>query len=525
MASTGKVNSGVGRREGEDFHVRLEGVASNRGAGSAGGGWTGVLRPGPDSALPPLLLCVAALTVLRLAGVWLGSTDLFFDEAQYWFWSRELASGYYSKPPLIAWIIRASTEVCGMGEACIRTPSALIHGATALVIYGIGRKLYDARTGFWAGLLYATLPGVSLSSTLISTDVPLLFFVALALLAVVQLRERVTWDWVAVLGVSLGLGFLSKYAMSYFLLGVAVYALVAEEGRALLKSPRIYAAFALAAAMIAPNILWNLQNKFATLGHTADNAAWGGGVRPIAALEFVGEQFAVFGPVMFAALMWYCLRLLGVGRAREAAGRPERLLLAFSVPVLLLMTGQAFLSRAHANWAAFAYIAGTVLVTAVLLRDGRMRLVRFSLGLHLVVAALIALGGVLAGRVTLPVAGHAYSRVLGWKALAEATGEKARTGGFRAIAADRRNLSAELNYYLRDVGLPIVALTEGRRPHDHFEMARPVRPDTPRPILLVSFSASVPEGADAAGSAEIAAGKRRRKVYFYAIRDILESNE
>ncbi len=133
-----------------------------------------------------LLLCLAGLTLCRLAANLFANTELFFDEAQYWFWSRELAFGYYSKPPLIGWIIRGATEICGQGEACIRSPSAIFHAATAFTISAIGRHLYGARIGFWSGLTYATLPGVSLSSSLISTDAPLLFFVALALLAFPQ---------------------------------------------------------------------------------------------------------------------------------------------------------------------------------------------------------------------------------------------------------------------------------------------------------------------------------------------------
>jgi hypothetical protein len=34
------------------------------------------------------------------------STDLFVDEAQYWFGRRNIDFGYYSKPPMIAWVIR-----------------------------------------------------------------------------------------------------------------------------------------------------------------------------------------------------------------------------------------------------------------------------------------------------------------------------------------------------------------------------------------------------------------------------------
>jgi 4-amino-4-deoxy-L-arabinose transferase-like glycosyltransferase len=468
----------------------------------------------------PLLLCVAVLTVFRLSMLYFSHTELFFDEAQYWFWSRELAAGYYSKPPLIAWIIRAFTEVCGVGEACIRAPSPLLHAATAMAIYGIGRCLYNARIGFWAGLVYATLPGVSFSSGLISTDVPLLLFVALALWAVVCLREGVTLARVVALGVALGLGLLSKYAMSYFVLGLIVYALVSAKGRAMLKSPLFYLAPAIAAMFLAPNILWNMGNSFATFSHTADNAGWSGSLFHWKdALEFLLGQFGVAGPVIFAVFCWLCIAWMRQpGGWRNLEDR-EKLLLAFSVPVLALMMVQSFISRAHANWAAFAYIAVTVLVTAAMLRVNWTRLFRASMGLHIAIMLLLGAGGILAGSFTSLGVGDPYSRVLGWRAIAEATIAKARAENFRAIATDKRALTASLLYYLRDTDIPVTALLQGRkRPRDHFELTRPVTKDTPRPILLVSFSKSSHSRGKAIGSAEVAAGTKRRKVYFYAIR-------
>jgi 4-amino-4-deoxy-L-arabinose transferase-like glycosyltransferase len=466
-----------------------------------------------------LLLCLAGLTLVRIVALILSGTELFFDEAQYWFWSRELAFGYYSKPPLIAWIIRGASELCGQGEACIRAPSPLIHAATAMVVYAIGRRLYDGRIGFWAGLTYATLPGVSLSSSLISTDAPLLLFVALALWALIELKDGGGWPWALALGGAIGFGLLSKYAMCYFLLGLAAYALWTAKGRALLQNPKLYAALALGAALLAPNILWNAQNRFATFSHTADNANWHGSMfNPDNAADFLVGQLGVFGPVLFVAFVIYCIDWLRSAERRAAAGDAERLLLAFSVPVLALMTVQALLSRAHANWAAFAYIAATVLITAALIRDGWLRLFRASLALHLFAAFLIVAGGLIAGRAALPGGADPYARVLGWKALAEAAAVKAQEGGFRAIATDKRSLAAELLYYLRDRNIDVVAMRDDGPPSDHFEMTRPLTAATPRPVLLVSFSAEGPQGSRPLGTEQIPAGPvKSRLVHFYAL--------
>jgi 4-amino-4-deoxy-L-arabinose transferase-like glycosyltransferase len=466
-----------------------------------------------------LLICLAALTALRLAANAFANTDLFFDEAQYWFWSRELAFGYYSKPPLIGWIIRGATEICGEGEACIRAPSALFHAGTAFLVYAIGSKLYDARIGFWSGLTYATLPGVSLSSTLISTDAPLLFFVALALFAFLKLRESRSWAWAPVFGGAVGFGFLSKYAMGYFLISAGLWLLWSRESRAMLADSRLYAGLAIGAAILAPNILWNAQNGFATLSHTADNANWGGQImHPLKALEFLGGQFGVFGPVLFGILLAFCANWVLSPEARARTGETERLLLAFSVPVLVLMTVQALLSRAHANWAAFAYIAATVLVTAMLLQESRLRLFRASLAIHIALAILIAAGGILAGRLSFPGNADPYARILGWEALAKSAAAKAKLGGFGAIATDKRALTAALLYYLRDAGIPVVAMRDGGPPSDHFELTRPLDAKTPRPILLVSLGDEGPAGSRSLGSEVIAAGpSKSRRIYFHAL--------
>src|SRR5215470_16795130 len=80
-------------------------------------------------------LIVVGVTLVRLIGLRYSVTDLYFDESQYWVWSREFAFGYFSKPPLLAWTIAVAEQICGNGEACIRSPSPIIHAGTALLVF------------------------------------------------------------------------------------------------------------------------------------------------------------------------------------------------------------------------------------------------------------------------------------------------------------------------------------------------------------------------------------------------------
>ena len=431
-----------------------------------------------------LLIALGALLLLRLLALMFAKTDLFFDEAQYWAWSRELAFGYFSKPPLIAWIIRGATAICGDSEWCVRAPSPILYAATSYLVYLAGRALFDERIGFWSAIVFATLPGVSFSSGLISTDVPLLACWTLALFAWIRLVQTRRMADAILVGAAIGVGLLAKYAAIYFLLCAAIDAWRDKEARAALGQGRGLAASALALAIVAPNLAWNATHGFATFSHTAANAGWRGApVHFGAALEFLGAQFGTFGPILFGALLvivWRCIR--------GGCEAPERRLLAFSLPVLVLITAQALFSRAFANWAAVAYPAATILVTAVLLR-AYPRLFRISLALHLGAALLIALAPVFApafARLGEPQ-WNPLIRVLGWRELAAATQRLAEAQRAKAILTDDRETMTELLYYLRDVPLPIVVWRRGPVPLDHFEMTRPFTSATPEPLLYATL--------------------------------------
>ncbi|MCH9808102.1 MAG: glycosyltransferase family 39 protein [Alphaproteobacteria bacterium] len=435
-----------------------------------------------------VLVCgLAGLLALRLVALALNRTDLFFDEAQYWFWSLEPDFGYYSKPPLIAWIIGLSTTLCGTNEFCIRLPSPLLHTGTAIAVFFVGRQLYDLRTGVISALVFATLPGVSFSAGIISTDVPLLLFWGIALYAFIRMTETRDWWPALLLGLAFGAGLNAKYAMAWFVVCAVVYIAMTPERRWLARDVRLYAALGLGALMIVPNVLWNLDNKFATLSHTADNAKWGGPLlHPGKALEFFGAQFGVFGPILFGALLVICWRAV-----RQRLPETDRLLLAFCVPVVVAILIQAFLSRAHANWAAVAYVAAAVLVTATMIRDVAWPWLKASLAIHAVVVVLLLVGMSLAGQIPMPFGAAPFARTLGWQEVAQATEEelaaaKARGEPYAAVLSNDRPVTAELLYYMRANPVPVFAWQERQQPHDHFELVRPFTGEVQGRILWVT---------------------------------------
>ena len=452
-------------------------------------------RPAPpdrDAATNYPALFAAALAILavfRLAALTLNSTDLYMDEAQYWAWSQDLALGYFSKPPLIAWIISATTHLCGDGEACIRLPAVALHLVTAALVYGIGARLYSAQIGFWAGLSYTLLPAVSLSSGIISTDVPLLTAWALALFAFAGLLQRPSLIDTGLLALALGLGLNAKYAMAYFVVCGALYFVSAPASRKALMGPHMWLALAGGASMIAPNLLWNAANGFVTFSHTAENANWKGTpFHPDKAAEFFFAQFGVMGPILFAALLVIAWR---AATSKNKLAESDKLLLCFSLPVILLVTTQGLISRAHANWAAPAYVAAIVLVTAVMIRDRAWGWLRTSLALHALVAFAIAGATWQAGRLEIPGIGDPWARTLGNRALAamvktEIHSAAQRGVPIKSVVTDDREIAAALAYYARNAAVPTLSWVKGGQPDNYFEMKHPFAAGSPTPALFIS---------------------------------------
>ncbi len=309
----------------------------------------------------PSLLIVAAITVLRLVLLAFNKTDLFVDESQYWLWGQSFDFGYYSKPPLIAWVIRLVTDIAGSDAPFwVRAPGAVFHAATAMILAALAARMMGGRVAVWVAASYVTLPMVALGSLLMSTDTIMAPFFAAALLFHRRLLETGALRFAAMAGAMAGMAFLAKYIALFFLVGVVLAALLLPAARISLKAAGLM--ILTFGIVILPNIVWNLNHDLATVSHTMDNVQWVREDTPLSGLnltgliEFVASQFAVFGPILFAALLVALRRPGGFGG-----------LLAFSLPVLLVISAEAVLARAYANWAVSAYFAGTLVAVAVLI--------------------------------------------------------------------------------------------------------------------------------------------------------------
>ena len=161
--------------------------------------------------------------IIKIIAIFYTNFDLFGDEAQYWTWSQNLDFGYYSKPPLLPWVIRIFTILLGDSFEILKIIPIGIYIFTSYTIFLISYELYQNKNlAIISGISFYLLPAVSFSSFLLSTDILLIFFWSLALLFLLKIRERPKFINFCILGIFLGLSFLAKYAAIYFLLSLFI---------------------------------------------------------------------------------------------------------------------------------------------------------------------------------------------------------------------------------------------------------------------------------------------------------------
>lgn len=131
---------------------------------------------------------VIAFTTLGGAALWDEDEPIYascaWEMLQRGDWVVPYFNGqmFPDKPPLMFWMMMSGMEMFGRTEFAVRFWSAVMAVGTALVTYHIGRLLFDARTGLWAGLIVCSSFIFTISARAATVDSALTFVTALGFL-------------------------------------------------------------------------------------------------------------------------------------------------------------------------------------------------------------------------------------------------------------------------------------------------------------------------------------------------------
>ncbi|WP_239117874.1 ArnT family glycosyltransferase [Paractinoplanes ferrugineus] len=335
----------------------------------------------------PVLVLLAATAVLYLwdlgASGWGNSFYAAAAQAGAQSWKAWLFGSLdagnaitVDKPPAAIWVMGLSARVFGVNSWAILAPQALIGVASVYLLYATVKRWFGQHTGLLAGAALALTPVAVLMFRFDNPDALLVLLMTAGAYSTTRAVEKASWKWLALTGVLLGFGFLTKMMQAFLVLpGFALVYLIAAPtglgkrirdlliaGAALIVSAGWYIALvSLWPASSRPyiagstnNTLWELALGYNGLGRIfggAGNGGGGGGNANFGGATGIGR---LFGSSMGTEISWLLpaalIGLLTVLAITWTAPRTDRARAAIVMwGGWLLVTG-----------ITFSYMSGTI---------------------------------------------------------------------------------------------------------------------------------------------------------------------
>lgn len=180
-------------------------------------------------------------------------TELSDNEAYFWVLSQHFQWGYFAHPPLLAWLIGASTAIFGDSEGGVRLLVVLLQPVYLYLFWATIRPAKSTkRLAVLYFMLCFALPLLQLYGVLATPSAPLLLTTALVLYSYKKfLREGAkSLIWAVAMGFSAGL---MVYANYY---GGLVMVFILLSNVRLFINYRVYVGGVVAVLVMLPHILW-----------------------------------------------------------------------------------------------------------------------------------------------------------------------------------------------------------------------------------------------------------------------------
>lgn len=353
----------------------------------------------PERLNLPALLALHAVVWALAAWLSRGNLDPSGDMAENYVWGIEWQAGYAKHPPLFAWVTAAWFSVMPRADGAYFLLSALNAGVGLLGVAALARRFVAAETAAIAALALAVSPLYTSLAIKFNANAMLLSVWPWAALHFVAFAQSGRLRHAAACGGLVALALLGKYFSA--VLGLAfVLALVAVPAwRSRLRGAGPWVALAACVLLLAPHIMWLVDQQFATLRYASQRSEGSFVPALLRLLNYSAAQFAYLLPpalfVIFAVQAGQrraALALLARSTLRPALQR-ELWWLAFAP--MLVIAAIAVLARTPmaSVWGMAQWFGVTTLWLAVLGQQGivpRGRWLRRALPVYWAGVLLIA---------------------------------------------------------------------------------------------------------------------------------------
>ncbi|TVO72410.1 glycosyltransferase family 39 protein [Sedimenticola selenatireducens] len=217
-------------------------------------------------------------------------------------WGHEWQWGYHKHPPLPSWLVEISFLLLGDVGPFLLSQLAIV--TTFIFIFLLGREIFSEKEALIAvlllvGVYYFSLPTAEFNHNIAQMPVwaAMIYFYYKALKSG-QLR------WWCLLGVSAGVGLLSKYTVLVLVCVMFFYALFSPTNRKIFGRLGPYLSLLVALLIVAPHLYWLVANDYLPLRYLSDrsgliDSVW---MRPLKSIDFLLAQVASHIPIILLLL-------------------------------------------------------------------------------------------------------------------------------------------------------------------------------------------------------------------------------
>ena len=266
--------------------------------------------------LKTALTLIGGLTLFRL--LYILFIPITPQEAYYWYYIQYPALSYFDHPPMAAYSIGLGTLFFGNTGFGVKCLAVLWFAGINLLL--LKSALLMAQIKKWPQALaqqFALLSILIFNLTIFAhlyailtvPDTPLLFFWALSLYLFLKWYHTQQKRWWYYLGLSLGLGLVSKYTMIALLPGLFAFLLFDRQQRRWLLTVHPYLMLLIMTLVFSPVIIWNAQHDWASFAFQFSNRA--AKMKPFTTryiFQLIGSQLLLLTPLVFALLIHFVRR-------------------------------------------------------------------------------------------------------------------------------------------------------------------------------------------------------------------------
>ncbi|MFT6371149.1 MAG: hypothetical protein ACJAWH_002235 [Maribacter sp.] len=288
---------------------------------------------------------LAIILVLNLVQSYF--TELIYDEAYYWYYSQNMAWGYFDHPPMVAVLIKISSFFFN-GELGVRFMSCLLSVANILVLWLVVE--HPKKNGFIPHffVLVFSMTLLNAYGFLTLPDTPLLFFTSCFLLVYKKFIEKPSLGVSIVLGIVMACLMYSKYH------AVLVIVFVLLSNLQLVKNKFSWYAVVIALLCYAPHFYWLYEHDFVSINYHISERPNGAYSFEKYTLGFFINLVAIFGltfPIIYQGLF-----------KTKANGLLTKALLFLTYGVILFFFFSSFNRRVQTQWVIIICIPIAILV-------------------------------------------------------------------------------------------------------------------------------------------------------------------